>query len=102
MVEVSTLLKWFHDRTNTASIREAWIFGSIVAGNKNANDVDVFLLYHDGGAEAVPALKRRLQADFEDQFSLPLHLLCLSETESKETDTEAFLNEALSQAVRVR
>jgi predicted nucleotidyltransferase len=102
MLNINVLLKWFQNKANVALVREAWVFGSILDRDKNVNDVDFFILYHDGEAEAVPGLKRSLMVGFEKEFSLPLHLLCLSETESKEPDIERFLKAALSKAIRVR
>lgn len=100
MVDIEAVSQWLKARLATDLISEIWIFGSAVHALQSFNDVDVFVKYLDDHSASIPNLKREVEEGFSDRFGVPLHILFLNNSESKEA--EKFLESALCHSLRVR
>ena len=100
MISLDTLSVWLLRRITVDFVSEAWIFGSALDTDCHPNDIDVLVKYLDKHSKHIPAWRRQIQGEFLEYFTLPLHMLALTDSECIETAT--FLESSLRGARRVR
>ncbi|OCZ67781.1 hypothetical protein A7P25_05815 [Achromobacter xylosoxidans] len=100
MRHLDRVIEWLLVALDLADVTGVWLYGSYVRGAPDARDVDVMVRFKDGRADHAVKLRRRIEAEFEREFALPLHAIFLSEREFREEATRVFV--VLREAQRIK
>lgn len=91
---------WLLSTLEREEVTGAWLYGSFVRGATNLSDVDVIARFRRGWAGEAAKFRRTVEANFTQEFALPLHAIFLSEDEfSAEAE---YLTVLLNESCRLR
>jgi predicted nucleotidyltransferase len=78
---VDAVEAWLVNALSRSEVLAAWLYGSFTTRSANVGDVDVLVRYRTGWSVDAAKCRRRIEAQFYGEFSIPLHAIFLSEGE---------------------
>jgi predicted nucleotidyltransferase len=97
--DINRVVAWLGSALHAAPITNAWLYGSFAHGLPTAKDVDVLVCYRSGWSAGAATWRRKVEALFAHEFTLPLHAIFLSADEFK--SESSFIDVLLAHSHRV-